>query len=54
MASVSGSLSESFWKVPPMAVPAILDCLLASTGLSPSELFASLLDTFPNNIDVLL
>ncbi|XP_022155534.1 uncharacterized protein LOC111022655 isoform X3 [Momordica charantia] len=51
MASVSGSLSESFRKVPPMAVPAILDCLLASTGLSPSELFASLLDTFPNNID---
>ncbi|XP_038906254.1 uncharacterized protein LOC120092116 isoform X2 [Benincasa hispida] len=51
MASVFSSLSESFRRVPPMAVPAILDCLFASTGLSPSELFDSLLETFPKNID---
>ncbi|KGN55820.1 uncharacterized protein LOC101213211 isoform X2 [Cucumis sativus] len=51
MASVFSSLSESFRRVPPMAVPAILDCLFASTGLSSSELFDSLLETFPKTID---
>ncbi|XP_022934778.1 uncharacterized protein LOC111441850 isoform X1 [Cucurbita moschata] len=51
MASVFSSVSESFRRVPPMAVPAILDCIFASTGLSPSELFDSLLENFPKNID---
>ncbi|KAL5551309.1 hypothetical protein UlMin_001485 [Ulmus minor] len=48
IASLTASLSESFRQVPPAAVPAVLDCVLASTGLSSSELFTSLLDTFPN------
>ncbi|KAK7262184.1 hypothetical protein RJT34_29746 [Clitoria ternatea] len=47
MASVVASLSKSFYEVPPSAVPAMLDCILASTGLSPPSLFASLLHDFP-------
>ncbi|KAK7346778.1 hypothetical protein VNO80_21301 [Phaseolus coccineus] len=47
MASVVVSLSKSFCQVPPPAVPAMLDCILVSTGLSPSSLFASLLHDFP-------
>ncbi|KAK1306093.1 hypothetical protein QJS10_CPA10g01026 [Acorus calamus] len=41
------SLTRSFHAVPPAAVPAIIDCVLASTGLSPSTLFSSLLEAFP-------
>ncbi|CAI8609508.1 unnamed protein product [Vicia faba] len=47
MVSVVASLSKSFDQVPPSAVPAVLDCILASTGLSPPSLFASLLHDFP-------
>lgn len=46
MATLISTLSSSFNQVPPAAVPAVLDCILASTGLSRSSLFASLLDTF--------
>ncbi|PRQ18401.1 putative tRNA (guanosine(18)-2'-O)-methyltransferase [Rosa chinensis] len=46
MATLITSLSTSFSQVPPAAVPAVLDCILASTGVSRSSLFASLLDTF--------
>ncbi|KAL6974783.1 tRNA (guanosine(18)-2'-O)-methyltransferase, partial [Sarracenia purpurea var. burkii] len=42
------SLWNSFRQVPPAAVPAVLDCVLASTGLSSSLLFSSFLDAFPN------
>lgn len=47
---VIASLSTSFGQVPPAAIPAMLDCILASTGLSPPCLYASLLDAFPNLI----
>ncbi|XP_020231256.1 uncharacterized protein LOC109811829 isoform X1 [Cajanus cajan] len=47
MASLVASLSKSFYQVPPSAIPALLDCILVSTGLSPSSLFASLLHDFP-------
>ncbi|KAL9326764.1 hypothetical protein ACSQ67_007409 [Phaseolus vulgaris] len=47
MASVVVSLSKSVCQVPPPAVPAMLDCILVSTGLSPPSLFASLLHDFP-------
>ncbi|KAG7955620.1 hypothetical protein I3843_11G082000 [Carya illinoinensis] len=50
MNSLMASLSTSFGKVPPVAVPTMLDCILASTSLPPSSLFASLLDAFPNLI----
>lgn len=46
MVSIISSLSDSFKQVPLAALPAMLDCILASTGLSPSALFASLLDSF--------
>ncbi|KAL6279881.1 hypothetical protein ACE6H2_016762 [Prunus campanulata] len=47
MAALINSLSTSFNQVPQAAVPAVLDCILSSSGLSPSSLFDSLLDTFP-------
>ncbi|CAJ2663943.1 unnamed protein product [Trifolium pratense] len=47
MISVVASLSKSFDQVPPSAVPAVLDCILLSTGLSPPSLFTSLLNDFP-------
>ncbi|GAV91703.1 hypothetical protein CFOL_v3_35093, partial [Cephalotus follicularis] len=47
MASVMSSLSHSFHHVTPTAVPSMLDCILSSTALPPSSLFASLLDRFP-------
>nr|POF01631.1 putative methyltransferase tarbp1 [Quercus suber] len=50
MDPVIASLSTSFGQVPPAAIPAMLDCILASTGLSPLSLYASLLDAFPNLI----
>ncbi|KAG5523748.1 hypothetical protein RHGRI_030659 [Rhododendron griersonianum] len=46
-AALVAALSNSFRQVPPAAVPAMLDCVLASTGISPSFLFSSLLDAFP-------
>ncbi|KAJ0236798.1 tRNA/rRNA methyltransferase [Hirschfeldia incana] len=45
--SVITSLSLSFKQVPPTAVPAFLDCVLSSTGVSPSTLFESLIKEFP-------
>ncbi|GLT91144.1 hypothetical protein SLE2022_090460 [Rubroshorea leprosula] len=50
MASLVSSLSHSFREVPPAAIPPMLDCLLASTGLSPSSVFSALFDNFPNLI----
>ncbi|KEH31617.1 putative tRNA (guanosine(18)-2'-O)-methyltransferase [Medicago truncatula] len=47
MVSVVASLSKSFDQVPPSAVPAVLDCILVSTGLSPPSLLASLIHHFP-------
>lgn len=52
MASVVVSLSKSVCQVPPPAVPAMLDCILVSTGLSPPSLFASLLHDFPRILKV--
>nr|XP_011465219.1 PREDICTED: uncharacterized protein LOC101309934 [Fragaria vesca subsp. vesca] len=46
MATLITTLSTSFSRVPPAAVPAVLDCILASTGVSRSSLFGSLLETF--------
>ncbi|XP_047325070.1 uncharacterized protein LOC124928866 [Impatiens glandulifera] len=42
------SLSNSFRQVPPVAVPAMLDCVTASTSLTPSSLLSALLDAFPH------
>ncbi|KAI8530133.1 hypothetical protein RHMOL_Rhmol11G0032100 [Rhododendron molle] len=47
-AALVAALSDSFRQVPPAAVPAMLDCVLASTGISPSFLLSSLLDAFPS------
>lgn len=46
MATLLSSLSQSFRTVPPAAVPPMLDCILASIGVSPSSLFDSLLSDF--------
>lgn len=54
MVSVVASLSKSFDQVPPSAVPAVLDCILVSTGLSSSSLFASLLHDFPRFLKVFI
>ncbi|KAK3029857.1 hypothetical protein RJ639_038291 [Escallonia herrerae] len=47
MAAHIDSLSVSFRRVPPAAIPAMLDCILASTASLPVTLFSSLLDEFP-------
>ncbi|XP_043715500.1 uncharacterized protein LOC122663896 isoform X2 [Telopea speciosissima] len=44
------SLTKSFGVVPPTSVPAVIDCILASTGLSSSSLFSSLLEAISNLI----
>lgn len=54
MDSLVESLSQSFTVVPPTAVPAMLDCVVASTGLSHMSLFSSFLSAFPNLSKVLL
>lgn len=54
MDSLISSLSNSFKQVPLAAIPAMLDCILTSTGISPSSLYASLLDSFPNLSKVIL
>lgn len=41
------SLSKSFRRVPPAAIPAMLDCIMALRPSSPTTLFFSLLDAFP-------
>ncbi|CAI9772460.1 unnamed protein product [Fraxinus pennsylvanica] len=48
MEPIATSLWSSFRRLPPAAVPTTLDCILASTGSSPSSLFSSLLNEFPN------
>ncbi|XP_027183076.1 uncharacterized protein LOC113781357 [Coffea eugenioides] len=48
MDPILNSLLSSFRRVPPAAIPAMLDCILASMSSSPSSLFASLLNEFPN------
>ncbi|KDP39960.1 hypothetical protein JCGZ_03491 [Jatropha curcas] len=48
MEFIVSSLSSSFKQVPLPAIPPMLDCILASTGLSSASLFYSLLDSFPN------
>ncbi|XVF51863.1 hypothetical protein PTKIN_Ptkin04bG0218100 [Pterospermum kingtungense] len=47
-ATIVSSLSNSFGHVPLSAIPPMLDCILASTPLSPSSLFSSLLHDLPN------
>ncbi|KAK3023238.1 hypothetical protein RJ639_043350, partial [Escallonia herrerae] len=47
MAAYIDSLSVSFRRVPPAAIPTMLDCILASTASSPVTLFSSLLDELP-------
>ncbi|KAJ6808227.1 uncharacterized protein M6B38_167710 [Iris pallida] len=42
------SLMSSFTAVPPAAVPAVIDCVLASSSIYPSLLFSSLLRLFPD------
>ncbi|ANM67716.1 tRNA/rRNA methyltransferase (SpoU) family protein [Arabidopsis thaliana] len=49
--SVITSLSLSFKQVPPAAIPAFLDCVLSSTGVSPSTLFESLIEQFPFRLE---
>ncbi|PIN08693.1 hypothetical protein CDL12_18734 [Handroanthus impetiginosus] len=46
MEPVVASLWSSFRRVPPAAIPAMLDCILASTTASPSSLFSELLNEF--------
>ncbi|XP_029120003.1 uncharacterized protein [Elaeis guineensis] len=46
-------LTSSFAAIPPAAVPAIIDCVLASSALSPPQLFSSLLHAFPDLSQVL-
>ncbi|KAJ7952593.1 tRNA/rRNA methyltransferase (SpoU) family protein [Quillaja saponaria] len=47
MTTLTASLSKTFGQVPLSAIPAVMDCILSSTGCSPAALFASLLDAFP-------
>ncbi|XP_023635654.1 uncharacterized protein LOC17880577 isoform X1 [Capsella rubella] len=49
--SVITSLSLSFKQVPPAAVPAFLDCVLSSTGVSPLTLFESLINELPFRLE---
>ncbi|XP_021841519.2 uncharacterized protein [Spinacia oleracea] len=51
---LTSSLSQSFRTVPPAAVPALLDCISTSTGVSPSSLFDSLLPDFSSLTKVIL
>lgn len=52
MASLTLPLSNSFKQVPPVAIPPMLDCLLASTGLSAATIFDSLLGGFTDLTNV--
>ncbi|CAI9095603.1 OLC1v1031591C1 [Oldenlandia corymbosa var. corymbosa] len=47
MEVIMNSLLTSFRRVPPAAIPVMLDCILSSTNFSPSSLFSSLLSEFP-------
>ncbi|KAL1536410.1 tRNA (guanosine(18)-2'-O)-methyltransferase [Salvia divinorum] len=48
MESIVATLLSSFRRVPPAAIPAVLDCILTSTAASPSSFFHRLLDEFPH------
>lgn len=48
MDPIVDSLLRSFRQVPPAAIPAMLDCILASTNSAPSSIFSSLLEKFPS------
>ncbi|XWS49177.1 hypothetical protein CRYUN_Cryun13aG0141400 [Craigia yunnanensis] len=50
-AALISSLSNSFRQIPLSAIPPMLDCILASTPLTPLSLFSSLLDDLPNHIE---
>ncbi|GAB2273234.1 hypothetical protein Dimus_008034 [Dionaea muscipula] len=50
IAALLSTLSKSFRTVPSAATPALLDCILASTGASPSLLFDYLLVDFKDFI----
>lgn len=52
LASLISSLSESFRTVPPTAIPPVLDCILASTGISPSTIFDPLFDHLVDLVEV--
>ena len=52
--SVITSLSLSFKQVPPTAVPAFLDYVLSSTGVSPSTLFESLIKELSFRAEVMI
>ncbi|XP_059657675.1 uncharacterized protein LOC132304137 isoform X2 [Cornus florida] len=46
--SLITSLLNSFRQVPPAAIPAMIDCVIASTSLSPSSVLSLLFNAFPN------
>ncbi|GFQ08197.1 hypothetical protein PHJA_002963700 [Phtheirospermum japonicum] len=48
MEPLAASLWSSFRRVPPAAIPPMMDCILSSTAVSPSSLFSDLLKGFPN------
>ncbi|KAK6146394.1 hypothetical protein DH2020_020263 [Rehmannia glutinosa] len=48
MEPIVASLWRSFRRVPPDAIPPMIDCILVSTSASPSSLFSDLLKEFPN------
>ncbi|CAI9292192.1 unnamed protein product [Lactuca saligna] len=47
MTNYATSLMSSFRRIPPSAIPATLDCILASTTSPPPLLFSLLLDALP-------
>ncbi|KAG9154332.1 hypothetical protein Leryth_000767 [Lithospermum erythrorhizon] len=48
MEPVVATLLSSFRRVPSAAIPAMIDCILTSTSISPSSLFSSLINHFPH------
>ncbi|KAG9452528.1 hypothetical protein H6P81_005432 [Aristolochia fimbriata] len=46
VSNIVASLTKSFERIPPAAVPAVIDLILSSTSIVPSLLFSSLLDAF--------
>ncbi|KAL7150015.1 hypothetical protein ABFS83_05G079800 [Erythranthe nasuta] len=53
METIVASIWSSFRRVPPAAIPAMMDCILAATAVSPSSLFSDLANEFPNLIKVI-
>ncbi|CAH9086609.1 unnamed protein product [Cuscuta europaea] len=49
MDPIVDALLTSFPQVPPAAIPGILDCILASTSMSPFSVFSALLEEFPRH-----